>query len=551
MLVALGLCLTAIGSHGPGAIRAPGAHAVAYVTDSLSHGTIGDAWLSLEEAILLHNGQLGFQQLSLAEQAQVSLIPGTGNTTDVTWIDIDGTSTPVITVERDLSPILDTPFGLLIKGFNEAPILDFSGANITRGLLVPANSMVLEDLILSGGPYGADVVQTDVAGQSGLTLRNVRFENQTRFGLRITATTSSAIGRVIVEDCTFTNVPTAITNLETGASRTTIFEVRNVTVRGAASGLECVLGPGGTGRYTLDRLDVEASGSGLRISRPGGADRVAVVESTHVRVRAPECVAIATSPTGVTWVTLRMWDLRAAPGGHALVLGNLGDRVYGDVEDSSFEGGVEVRAGGGPAPLVSTNLRFRGGTVILGGSTTQNPSVSTSRFDQCTVQSVGGGAVALDGCCVVGGALTGTPQAPFLATGCHVSTATATTNVQRSNDLVLPQLGSMSIAPENVLVGGSVTLAVDLPAGLAGYFLLGLTDPAPVLAPQPLHVYTQPSLTLTMPGVYRAQQSFALPIPNQPWLAGLEFTAQVAVIPDPGMIAPWIQLPPGRRFVLR
>ncbi len=551
MLVALGLCLTAIGSHEPGATGAPGLHAVAYITDSLSHGTIGDAWLSLEEAILLHNGQLSFQTLSLAEQMQVSLIPGTGNTTDVTWIDIDGTSTPVITVERDLSPILDTPFGLLIKGFNEPPILDFSGANLTRGLLAPANSIALEDLILSGGPYGVDVVQTDVAGQAGLTLRNVRFENQAQFGLRITATTPNAIGRVIVEDCTFTTVPTAITSLETGASRTTIFELRNVTVRGAAIGLECVLGPGGTGRYTLDRIDVEAIGTGLRMSRPGGADRIAVVESTHVRVRAPDCATIATSPTGVTWVTLRMWDLRAVPGGSALVLGNLGDRVYGDVEDSNFDGAVEIRAGGGPAPLVSTNLRFRSGTVILGGSATQSPGLSTSRFDQCTVQSVGSGAIVLDGCCIVGGALTGTPQAPLVANGCHVSAATATNHVQRTNDLAQPQLGSMSIAPENVLVGGSVTMQADLPPGLLGFFLLGVTDPAPVLAPQPLHIYSLPTITLTMPGSYRLQQAFTLPIPNQPWLAGLDFVTQLAVVPDPGMTAPWIQLPPGRRFLLR
>jgi len=26
---------------------------------------------------------------------------------------------------------------------------------------------------------------------------------------------------------------------------------------------------------------------------------------------------------------------------------------------------------------------------------------------------------------------------------------------------------------------------------------------------------------------------------------------QFAVVPDPGMVAPWVQLPPGRRFVLR
>ena len=83
--------MLAAGHAGP-----PPFHAVAFVNDPLSHGTVGDGLLSLNEAILLHNGQLAYTALSPAEQQQLSLIPGTGSTTDVTWIDIDSANTPVI-----------------------------------------------------------------------------------------------------------------------------------------------------------------------------------------------------------------------------------------------------------------------------------------------------------------------------------------------------------------------------------------------------------------------------------------------------------------------
>jgi hypothetical protein len=542
----LALACSLAADHGGGATRF---HAVAYVTDPLSHGTLGDSLLSLEEAILLHNGQLAFNQLSPTEQGQLSLIPGTGNTTDVTWIDIDGTSTPVITIERDLSPVLDTSFGLLIKGFNEAPVFDFSGTNLTRGLLAPANSLALEDLVFSGGPYGVDVVQTDVAGQSGATLRRVRFENQAQFGLRVRATTPGGIGRVILEDCAFANVPEAVLHDESGSGRTTIFEARNLSIRGSARGLELVLGSGGSGRYTLDRFEIDASITGLRILRPFGASRLAAIESTALRVQAPLAVSIETTPLGLTSVALRLWHLSAGPAGTALLLGAAGHRLIGTLDELTFEGAARIAAGASPVPLALANLRGRNASISLATDPVQPFGLSDSRFDQCQILNAGSAPITFVNCCVFGGSLGGTANAPMLCSDSHL--ACATTQVQQTRPLAAPQLGSMSLSPHDVLVGASVQLHADLPAGLAGIFLLGSTDPDPILLPQPFHLYSIPALTVTLPGIYRAQQSLSLPVPNQPWLAGFEFVAQLVVVADPGMVAPPIQLPPGRRFVLR
>src|SRR5690606_3559341 len=133
-----------------------------------------------------------------------------------------------VTIEQDLAPVLDTTFGLLIKGFGDRPVLDFTGPGITRGMQVPANAMTVQDVVFLGGPYGLDVVQTDVSGQAGCVVQNVRFEGQATFGLRVAATTPNGVGRLILEQCEFAGCPTAVLHDESGAGRTTIVEVHQV-----------------------------------------------------------------------------------------------------------------------------------------------------------------------------------------------------------------------------------------------------------------------------------------------------------------------------------
>ena len=546
------LSFAALAGGGPvpaGAPAGPAFHAVADVTDPLSHGVLGDGLLSLNEAIQLHNGTLLWSQLSAAEQSEIQLIPGTGNALTIAWIDIDGSSTPVITIERDLDPIVETTYGLLLRGVNDAPVFDFSGTGITHGFRVPANSVAFQDLIFSGGPYGADVTQTDVSGQIGTSFLRVRVENVAQFGVRVTAATAAGVGRVILEDCTFTNCPIALSCRETGAQRTTIFEARNIAVTGATTGFEFVLGPGGTGRYTLDRLEITASGHGLHLQRPAGADRSTLLESTFVQIRAQHCAVLDGATTGVTQATLRMWDLRAPAGGTALAFGNTGDTIQGDLDELTLDGAVTVRTGGALQPLTLANLRCKNGNVVLATLPNQSLSVRDARFDNCQVQSQGAAPIPLQGCCAVSTTVVGTATAPFVATASHLPAAGAF--VQQNAPVNLPQLGSMSIAPETVQVGGSVAFQANLPAGLFGLFVLGYTDPVPTLLARPLHVYSQPALTFTVPGIYRAQQSYVWTLPNVPWFAGFDFVVQFAVVPDPGMVAPWVQLPPGRRFVLR
>ena len=540
---ALGLCAAARDLPPPAAW-----HAVAFINDPLSHGLLGDSLLSLNEAILLHNHQLAFAALSPAEQAQLSLIPGTGTTTDVTWIDIDASNTPVITIEQDLAPVLDTTFGLLIKGFGGRPVLDFTGPGITQGLVSPSNSLVLQDLVLLGGPFGADVTQTDVSGQAGMVLTNVRFEGQATFGLRVTATTPNAVGRVILENCEFVGCPNAIVHDESGSGRTTIVEMHGLFVRGANVGIDATLGAGGSTRYTFDHMDVEATAIGLRLSRPAGANRQALIEGDYVRIRAADGALLACDPTAMTWAVLRLWDVQAAAGRVALRLGNPGDAWFGEVQDLASTGDVELGAGGAAGqPITLANWRCKSGNVTLATSLAQTVTCSESRFDNCAVVAGGSAPIAMTGCCFLGGTIAGAVGAPFVLTDCFASSTGA--NVRVTSPLPQAQLGSMTIAPENVLAGGTVTFQADLPPGLLGVFVLGFTPNAPLLVP-PFRIYVDLASYVLWPGAYVLQQSAVWQVPAGVQFVGIDLTAQMIVLPA-GTQAPGWQMPPGRRFVLQ
>src|SRR5690606_29575655 len=81
-------------------VLASGPGSIANVNDPLSHGTVGDSVLSLDEAIRVANGSLSLASLSAAEQARIL---GTGA---VQTIVVDAATTPMITIESPLSDVI-------------------------------------------------------------------------------------------------------------------------------------------------------------------------------------------------------------------------------------------------------------------------------------------------------------------------------------------------------------------------------------------------------------------------------------------------------------
>ena len=84
---------------------------IAFVDDPMSHGTVGDARLSLDEAIRLANGSLAIASLSPAEKARLSGASGIVETARV-----DATATPTITLEAPFTDVAGQGNGVLIEG---------------------------------------------------------------------------------------------------------------------------------------------------------------------------------------------------------------------------------------------------------------------------------------------------------------------------------------------------------------------------------------------------------------------------------------------------
>jgi hypothetical protein len=543
------LSVGTLAGSGPSATPAPSFHAIAFVNDPLSHGTVGDSLLSLNEAIRLHNGTLTVGQMSAAEQLQMSLLPGTGGTSDITWIEIDAEFTPLITVEQDLETIVNTTFGLFIRGSGGVPKFDFTGATVTRGIHSTSNNLILQDLHLIGGIYGLDVSQTDVTGQPGCSLDGVVFEDQTQYGLRVIGTTPGGIGRLILDDCEFLNVPDAIEFDETPADRTTIFEARNLRITGADDAMDLSVGGGGTGRFTFDRVIIECSGVGIDLHSPSSGGRPLLIEGTHTRVRAPVCARFDGANDAVTWMQCAMWNLLATAGGTAIDLGNVGNQFYGEMNEFRCDGDVNIATGGAVQSLSLRNMRCKNGTVSISTTASQSVAVTESRFLNCTVDTAGTGAVTLDNSSFEGGSL-GHSSSPGLlqATGCFIANGGA--GVTANQSLTQAHLGSMNVTPDDGVIGGSIQFAADLPTGFVCAFALGNVPGLVPVLPAPFYVYLDTAGFVFLPGVFVGQQSTSWTVPNLPQIVGYELIVQSVVLPLAGVQGPDFQLPPGWRFVL-
>lgn len=520
----------------------PRRHDLAFVNDPRSHGQVGDMLLSLNEVIQLHNRTLLQTQLSLFEQAQLG-----GGGIDITFCEIDSANVPAITVERDLDVILDMAHGFEINGGGLPPLIDFSGPGLQHGFRSQSNRCNWTNLRVVGGSCGIDItLAVPATANGGTRLRDVEFDGQAQAAVQVTCPAQASL-RLLMDGCEFTNVPVGLRIDERGADCTnTVIAVGN-RMAAVGTGVDVALGNGGIASYEFDTLVCDASALGLRVQRPGGAARPLVLTSNQAELRAAQAMVIDTVAGGATTLVLRMVTLTGTAAGAALIAGTANGQIAAVIDELVTDGNVGIQCGAGGV-LAITNGRFRNGVVALGNSGGQ-VRLRDCRLDVAAVLTLGSPAVQCDECCVLAPTILGSAAAPILCTGSFVQGAA--TNVVQQSPRPAAQLGSFTVSPASVAIGGPLRYQADLPPGLAGVFTLGASvDPlALVLMPYPLHVYSDLAATATLPGLWQAQQVYQFTVPNDPLLVGGDFTAQMAVFPG-SATAPWLNLPPGRRFVL-
>lgn len=546
LFTALTAVLATLAPHGPadsGGRPGPvgsGLHAVAFVNDALSHGTLGDNLLSLNEAIRLHNRTLQFSQLSLAEQNQIS-----GFGLDVGWADIDESSTPVITVQQPLDAIVDMPHGFLIGGTNGKPVIDFTGTN--SGFVAVSDFCNWRELIVRGGSWGIDLTQTNAI--YGTQIVGVEFEQVAGVGVRVRGN-GPGLGRVLFDDCKFTAIPDAIVFDETAADRSGFYYANRTRILGGNTGITVSLGNGLVTVCQFDKLEATTQLSGVRILRPNGANRTLSLQAQYWDVESAvgfECESLA--GLLATQLTMRMVQLRKrAPGDTVLRLLPDSGWLLATLEEWAIDGSVLLACASGSVAVA--NARVANGSVSLRAGALDAVRLELSRLDSCNLASDGTARARIDTSCIVGGSVSTAGGGSLLLSATHAG-APVTGSVQQLQPVAAAQLGAMTLSPRNPRLGNTIVLQADLPPGYFALFAMGVTAEYPTLQPYPVHVYMEPATIFTFPGIYTGQQSTSLAVPNNLGLLGTDWTAQVVVLPAPGTLEPALSLPPGRRFVLR
>ena len=523
-------------------LRAQVDHTVAMVNDPRSHGQVGDALLSLNEVILLNKRALNSTALSAQEAAQI-----TGFGTDVATADIDFTVVPKITCERDFDSIENTAHGMIVTGSNGTPTIDLAG---TRGFLANSDFADFRNLVMENAAVAITLNQDSAL--FGTVVNNVTFRNISSTALLATMATSNAPTRLQVEESVFLSVPTAVEVFDTGANRIGSLWFIDSEIQGGTNGVVVHLGPGGALNVKIDTSTITGTQNGIVFDRPTAVDtRQLALSSLHLTVRgAATAFSFEGHASVADQLTLRMSDLAGQT--NALRLWPVGTRLQATVEDGRLDGGAELLTGTGTG-ILAANLRMKNGSLVA-GSNGAPVRITDTILEQVTTSTQGTARVTLDAARFMGGSVQGSVTAPLDVVGCHLGGATVGANAVVSGSLPAPQLGSMDVAPLQPRIGTSTTLQADLPPNLNGLWFFGLAETLPFYGPRPLHLYFWLQFVVVLPVAVTGQSQLVVPIPNDPTLtvSGLDaWVVQLAVLPSPGLSAPPLSIPPGRRLVMR
>lgn len=512
-------------------------HSVALVNDPRSHGQVGDALLSLNEAILLHNRQLTYAQLSPAEQGQIN------GSTDVAWADLDSTVIPTVTLERDLDPVTNLPHGLVIGATNGRVTILIGN---TRGFTVDSDFCDFRNLIIQGGSTAVTLTQRDTF--YGSIFENVLFVGQTVRAVHASLIQDDGETLIGIENCTFRGLPMGIQIDDIGRGRRGQMWMSGCAFEGGTDGYLLNLGPGVNG-YTLtyQRSRFEGhTGTALELRRAdANATRGVVVEITDLRTRgASRGVVIDGHASALTDVTLRMAECGGTTEG--LRVGGAGTNTKVTVLESRLLGPADLRGSTGVTidnSVIGSSLR----TATAGGAP---HAVTGSVLLGATVAPQGTTGLGVGGCRLVGGSVTGTATAPVTLQACHLESVTLGANATANGSLPTAQLGVTDLAPTEVGIGQTITLYHALPSGFTGVWLFGLAaDRATVV--EGLRVYINPTTWLIYAGAWRDTGQVPFPVPPISALRQLDLMFQMVVGHDVGVAGPRLAMPPGRRVMIR
>ena len=539
-------------------LLAQGAGLTATVDDPMSHGTVGDALLSLDEAIRIANGSLSVGQLSTAELARLA---GTGVL--VHRIVVDAATTPVITLQAPLADVDVVPgphYHVEIHGMpsGSGAMPEIVGGSQARVFTLHTYNTSLHGLRITGGQVGihaymehptapaahmAHVMHCELAGQttacvrvqasgmqeSMLMFEHCRLENAP-VGFLLDDQVTGGMVMVEAERIEMDGVAIGCRVLENGSgANMSMFNLFRSSFVNGTTLAEKRRTPASTQQFMFRIVFVDAVCSGHVLDCEGGANGLTMVHHHH-----SDFVAGTGQKAFWCWPRTAQFDVHGSEmvfAGDVAIAANLSSpRMW--QQNNTYRGGTVTFDVDGALPNLLWNT-FENCVLEVPASARSPVVVRASHLDNTTVQGASFLApVTLQGCWRQGGALTGFASEQQIAPAAF--------------------LGTTEVSPPEPQVGTSVQLTTDLPHGIGLVWDFALSFARPTTTMEPVRFYGDPASVVVLPAFLLYQSTMTVPIPSTPALAGLEFYVQGISLPIFGQPwAPVYHLPRGQLILLR
>ena len=523
------------------------AQGMARVNDATSPGMLGDAKLSLDEAVRVVNGTLAPSALSAAERARIM---GSGTPK---MIEVDAAVTPMITLTKNLTAVAPAAdFMVVTKG----GVVTLNATGRDYGMTVQSNDGMVRGFMFRGGKIGmiADTSKRQVAGKM-LQAMGLQFAAQTSVGLRLQANGTGKQTLIRVMGARFSGMPTAVQmddKSNTGGRIMLMMMMTNITQ--VDLGFDVNIESGGQ-NHDAAGLPNQRDEQQAVASRAAHADQFAARDDdVHLgqlrdqrhpaagrhagatRSSSPCSISITapSSPARTRW--RRASGLRPAA-------------LIGMVRRTSATGDHEILAGRLNRRLWAWNNTFRDGTLTISNEGTR-PSLRWNKFENMTIRATrtNRAQIVLTSSELRNVRLEGQSTVGDIALeNCYTTGLTKVGSVSETNPAPSPWIAETSISTSMPKIGASVDLTIKLPAGMAATWFLAPADPALLLTEEPWRFYGLRTQLLHVPVIQILESTLRLPIPNNLSFVGQTIYAMPVSFPYGGQRhVPSFHLPPGQ-----
>lgn len=533
-------------------LLAQGPGLTALVNDPLSHGTVGNALLSLDEAIRVANGSLVLGLLSPAEQARF-----TGTGTLLEHIVIDHLVTPVITLQSPLSDVNVIPgphYHVEITGMGmpgtPLPVIQANGQ--PRVFTLRTYNTMVHGLRIVGGQVAVDA-RMPAPPAPAVHMAHVmhcEFDGQTTAAIRAHGTGTDE-SMVMVTESKLVNMPVGFQIDDNTAGGMVMIEAERVHLDGVTLG--CRVAENGVGAsmsmFVLFRSSFVNGQTLSEKRRSPGSTTQFMYRIVHCDVHCSgDVLDIEGNAAGLTMVHHHHSDFVAGAGQMAFWV--YPRTAIFDVHGSEmdFDGDVSITGNLASPRIWQQNNRYHNGTVTFDVDGAL-PNLLWNHYENCNfvVPLTARSPVVVRSSELINTPIDGASfLAPITLTGCLRSNSAMTGYASEMQPAPSPLLGTSDVSPGEPQVGTGVTFAADLPSGIGLFWALTQSIARPNTTQEPVRFYGDPATAVFLPAFVVFQSQITVPIPNSPSLAGLEFYVQGISLPLQGQShVPAFHLPRG------